>query len=372
MLIALNEKRELCFANKKLLKTRQYYCPSCKERVYLKIGKIMRPHFAHYQNKNCQAYTEGETEEHLTGKLDLATYFKNLNYKVELEPYLNHLNQRPDLLIEKDQKKIAIEFQCSSISLEQIEKRTKGYLSSGYLVIWILGSFFTYRQKLTNMHKASLYYSLKFDNYLLFTYDVVSQTLVIHHNFQIDSYGKMHCIQESLAVIDPSKINLDFQKKLINPRSYRSSISQGHYQLTKNAHYANTKVLDFLSLIYENQENIISIPTEIYQRVSSEWIIQTFHMAWKYRLLKWIESHCVREIITENSLRYWINEKISREEIHFSSIPEINNHVSLTPFYEFLDYLATTGVVKKMANTNRKWSYQKPANRFKYLEDKLI
>ena len=114
MLIATNKTNEQILADKALCKTKTYYCPSCQNRVHLKAGSTIRPHFAHYKKEACAAFSEGETEEHLLGKQQLYDWLVGLGHSVEMEAYLPELMQRPDLLLEG---KIAIEFQCSGLSI---------------------------------------------------------------------------------------------------------------------------------------------------------------------------------------------------------------------------------------------------------------
>lgn len=99
----------------------------------------MIPHFAHKKQSNCQqSFSEGETAIHLLGKSQLYEMFRKLHLNVHLEPYLPALSQRPDLLVEKKQQQFAIEFQCSTIPIPQIESRTSGYLQANIIPIWIL------------------------------------------------------------------------------------------------------------------------------------------------------------------------------------------------------------------------------------------
>ncbi|HWI47777.1 MAG TPA: competence protein CoiA family protein [Rummeliibacillus sp.] len=117
----------------------QFYCPQCQEPVHLKIGQVIIPHFAHRKQSNCQqTFSEGETAVHLLGKHQLYEMFKKLQLNVQLEPYLPILAQRPDVLVEKEQQQFAIEFQCSTIPIPQMETRTIGYLQVNMIPIWIL------------------------------------------------------------------------------------------------------------------------------------------------------------------------------------------------------------------------------------------
>ena len=147
ILTALNENKQLITLTRKyprnqLLEIRsceRFYCPQCKEPVQLKIGQVMIPHFAHKKQSYCQqTFSEGETAIHLLGKCQLYEMFQKLHLNVRLEPYLSELSQRPDILVERDRQQFAIEFQCSTIPIPQIETRTSGYLQANMIPIWIL------------------------------------------------------------------------------------------------------------------------------------------------------------------------------------------------------------------------------------------
>ncbi len=147
ILTAFNSNKELIVLTrqdtkdklKELRKKEQFFCPQCEESVHLKIGQIMIPHFAHQKKSKCLgSFSEGETAEHLLGKQKLYEMFQKLKLTVHLEAYLQELAQRPDILIESGRQRFAIEFQCSTISIPQMESRTKGYRQANIKPIWIL------------------------------------------------------------------------------------------------------------------------------------------------------------------------------------------------------------------------------------------
>lgn len=112
-----------------------FYCPQCDGSVHLKVGEIVIPHFAHKKEETCALlFSEGETKEHLDGKLQLYELLQRRQTDVKLEPYLQTLAQRPDLLVHN----VPIEFQCSTIPVHQVHARTTGYRSEGMEPIWIL------------------------------------------------------------------------------------------------------------------------------------------------------------------------------------------------------------------------------------------
>lgn len=122
-----------------LRKTKKFYCPLCKQQLLLKIGSLKIPHFAHYSRSNCEnQFSERESEVHLKGKEQLYSLFKALEFDTQLEPYISSVKQRPDILLEDNTtQRIAIEFQCSPISLERLNARNTGYKSEEILPIWI-------------------------------------------------------------------------------------------------------------------------------------------------------------------------------------------------------------------------------------------
>lgn len=122
-----------------LRKENQFFCPMCNGQVIIKAGTEMIPHFAHKALSQCPSYMGGESQYHMQGKVSLKYWLKQQNISVKLEPYLKSINQVPDLLIELNNKKIAIEFQCARIPIKEVKKRNIGYEQVGIVPIWILG-----------------------------------------------------------------------------------------------------------------------------------------------------------------------------------------------------------------------------------------
>lgn len=116
-----------------------FTCIQCSEQVILKNGMIKTPHFAHTRKASCaESFSEGESEDHLKGKLHLYEFLLKHSSPVQLETFLPSLQQRPDLFIQSDPFPIAIEFQCSQIPVTAVQQRTTGYLSKQIIPIWIL------------------------------------------------------------------------------------------------------------------------------------------------------------------------------------------------------------------------------------------
>ncbi|RKQ32629.1 competence protein CoiA [Oceanobacillus halophilus] len=121
-------------------KKEAFFCPTCMKPVMIKAGPKMIPHFAHYSSENCPSQEGGEGTYHEQGKLLLFNWLKSQNLNVELEAYISSIQQRPDILLTINNKKIAIEYQCARLKVDQVQKRNKGYLKAGIVPIWILGA----------------------------------------------------------------------------------------------------------------------------------------------------------------------------------------------------------------------------------------
>lgn len=357
LLIALNETQNPVLADHSLSKNERYHCPSCKTPVHLKLGAVMRPHFAHFQNEACEGFSEGETDEHVNGKLQLKEWIERLGYKVELEAYLSELKQRPDLLVHVENRRIALEFQCSFIPIKKTIERTNGYLKAGYEVIWVLGDQFTYLNRLTEFQKACLYQK---DNQLqLLHYDVEKQKLTIRSQF---NYDRVKYLTAKKQVYHTNRVQLLRKFNVESPKIGRVNIKRRHYKLIRRL---TPRTKPFTELLYVNQESLISMPKELYEVLPNQWMIQTFEYEWKYRFALWLESLDPGKVITRKVLM----KRLDEMDMEYSLIPQATDIQRLAPFYEFLTVLIRTGVVKKIGYN--KWSYQKPLKRYKYLEEKF-
>lgn len=113
-------------------------CPGCKQKVIFRKGQHKIAHFAHVRHAEC-GFSEGETTEHLKGKKQLYHWTKQQGWSPQLETYLPQIAQRPDLLLTIHGQRVALEFQCSPLSLERMIERNQGYQKLGIRVCWLLG-----------------------------------------------------------------------------------------------------------------------------------------------------------------------------------------------------------------------------------------
>ena len=127
---------------KKWSKKKILLCPACRKPYEYCHGHIKDPYFRHMEKEECKdKYSESETEEHLVGKRDLYEWIKKQDgvTNVILEAWIPETKQRPDIMFEYNGKKYVIEYQCSPIASEYIE-RHELYKVAGIRDIWICGT----------------------------------------------------------------------------------------------------------------------------------------------------------------------------------------------------------------------------------------
>ncbi|MDF7627368.1 competence protein CoiA family protein [Lactobacillaceae bacterium L1_55_11] len=144
MLIAIDSQQE--YVPARLAQAGDHYrCPACQQPVQLRQGTVIQPYFAHQAGTSCHAFSEGESQTHLAGKVQLFRYLSQWG-TVTLEPVLPSINQRPDLLLCRGQQRLAVEYQCSPITNPRLTERNRGYARAGIEVIWILGPRYFQKQ----------------------------------------------------------------------------------------------------------------------------------------------------------------------------------------------------------------------------------
>ena len=151
---------------KKWSKKKILSCPACGRPYEYCHGKIKSPYFRHKDKEECiDRYSESETEEHMQGKKDLYEWVKSQHgvTNAVLEAWISETKQRPDIMFEYDNKKYVIEYQCSPIASEYLE-RHELYNAAGIHDIWICGTekYLGRNKRLNTLEKCRrLYYDTK-------------------------------------------------------------------------------------------------------------------------------------------------------------------------------------------------------------------
>jgi len=117
-------------------KRAHFYCPTCNDKLIIKIGTEITPHFSHPSVSTCSGGGEGEIHER--GKWLLYNWLKDQYEHVHLEYYIEETNRRPDIFLRMHHKKFAVEFQYSSVPTRDIRKRNELYQNIEIIPIWFL------------------------------------------------------------------------------------------------------------------------------------------------------------------------------------------------------------------------------------------
>ncbi|AIC95088.1 competence protein CoiA [Shouchella lehensis] len=142
-----------------------FFCQSCKQEVVLRLGAKRRWHFAHRTLSTCKGSSTNESLLHQKGKEILHAFFLHTFPKTSMEHYLPQTKQRPDIHVQTAKKGIAIEYQCSTISTEDMITRNNAYRSLNIVPLWILGA-----QRLKRKHAAQFRLQ-EFEFYAIYLYN---------------------------------------------------------------------------------------------------------------------------------------------------------------------------------------------------------
>lgn len=248
MLIAKN-KYEQVIRSDEANREDDFYCPCCKGEVILKKGSIKYPHFAHKSLTTCIGYSENETFEHLQGKLLIAKNCEIFGISYELEAYMPQFKQRADVLINGH---IAIEFQCSSLSIERLKERTRQYQHHGYQVFWIWGKRLGSETQLTELKKHGIYFDTV-KGYVDYCLLVESSQLVVTYYLLRDT-KRVVTKTETYSLL---KINLlESLRKVTGCATYLCHRPLEEMEIRKKS---------YTHLLYRSEKRVMSIQSYLYQ-----------------------------------------------------------------------------------------------------------
>lgn len=287
---------------KSMRKSLTFYCPQCQEQVLLKVGEFKIPHFAHVRHSTCQSFfSEGESAVHLAGKQQLYTFFQRHHLTVQLEPFLEKLSQRPDLLIETPTEQIPVEFQCSSISTSEIARRTAGYEKFSLKPIWILQT----PKQLQQFPQGAMIYSLsRFEESflihstmgqtLLFTYDAYSRkfhyvSFLMHIEGRkfIGNHRTLSLENQSFPFLLPKKLTKD------ELQHYYALYASSRLKFLRNRILYNRKGINdsFLRNCYQLRIVPSELPLWIGAPITFGMIFKEHNCEWQLALLNFIHKN---------------------------------------------------------------------------------
>ena len=235
-------------------KNDHFYCPGCQGQVRLKQGTILRPHFAHIILKDCHYAYENESAQHLELKSALYRWLKH-EVAVEIEAVLPELGQIADLLVEE---KLALEVQCSSLSIQRLLERTKAYQDQGIEVLWLLGKDLWIKDKLTALQKQFLRFSQNM-GFHLWELDLDKQVLRLRYLIHEDWHGQVQCLTKIFPFEKGRLLSILRQPYLPQPLlSFQGRMDQqlGRY-IAQQLYYQAPKWMELQRQVYERGENLL-------------------------------------------------------------------------------------------------------------------
>lgn len=309
-----------------LKKQHQFFCPQCDEPLQLKAGAIRIPHFSHYRNSMCETFfSDRESETHLLGKQHLFELFTQLRLSPTLEPYLPHIQQRPDLLLTNNSAQYAIEFQCSQLSLERFRERTNGYLSTNIIPIWIVSApmeklQYTGLQKIAINHTMAQYVQKNKGQHFLITYDVKSKSF-----YYISNIIHLNKLQY-LAVIKALPIKIQQFPFLIPEKICREKFEQLFFKILQFRNdYMRPRLLfskqgvndRFLRALYELRLTIDSLPIFLGIPIHNTNAFDEYCIEWQVQLFYFLKSHQLTPMTMNlNAIAYflqWAHITVTKE-----------------------------------------------------------
>ncbi|MBA2174481.1 hypothetical protein H0266_06120 [Halobacillus locisalis] len=263
-----------------------YYCPSCEEPLQIRSGPRVTAHFAHFPNSDCH---RGETLEHETGKWLLYKWTKHQGLHSELEKFLPEIRQRPDVWLTINNKQVAIEYQCATISEKEIRKRTSAYLSSGIFPLWVLGHHhLKYSSKktlkLTPFLSSFLYHF--HDQYFLYFFNPQECTISVASRLRTTSprvcMASIQCLSLHQMAF-PDLFQSSPEKPLYSAVPFWEKLWYSHRTTYKK--HVSTEERQFRQYVYLKGFHFSLIPSVCYLPVEGQITMKEKPFIWQTRLL---------------------------------------------------------------------------------------
>jgi len=253
-------------------------CPDCGKPYEYCHGQIIPPYFRHKEkNKDCEGlYSEPETKEHIDGKLILYKWLLSLQehgivQNVKLEAYISETKQRPDIYFEQNNKRFVIEYQCSPIATEYLE-RHELYKLANVNDIWILGinkynfqiseDFIVHNQYFKTIEKHTDYH-LNTERKTLYIKKSLIKSYLQYNKVFLKAY-----YEYSLDKFDIKEDNLILNSEIIQDFILRDSIAYEEY-LKNNLELEEKRKLN--EILINKQKDIVNILNSMHPRMDGEF-----------------------------------------------------------------------------------------------------
>lgn len=324
--------------------TGPFFCPSCREEVDLKISSNKAQFF---HRKPCRKKAEGESLEHFSGKFLLYHWLISNGFQVELEKYLPKTRQRPDLFCKWRGKHLAIEFQCSVISPEEIRKRSRSYTKMKINFLWVL------HDKLLVNHTNQ---EIEFGDFLscflrasftthpqILALDPMEGRLFRYINFLPVSKGK--AVAEKKLLTIKTSIDEVFSPQQISNRLYMNwfyAIEKWLYFLPLGR---EARKNPFLKYLYAHGLHPLELPPEVGVMVPDMDLIKTPPLEWQaYLYLHFFYGKEKGDVFSDKEMEYFIFSKLKHIVKWRDGFPFT---LKKRPIFHYLQLLEEFSILKK-------------------------
>lgn len=255
MLVALDEDRQIFNLLENPAPQGRYSCPGCGGLVRYKSGKVLRSHFAHVTLRDCSYFSENESAQHLSLKSEIYSWLVEKE-QVELEKCLPKIGQVADLFVNDS---LALEVQCSSLPISRLQVRTQAYRESGYQVLWLLGKDLWLKERLTNLHKQFLSFSMNM-GFHLWELDDEKKELRLRYLIHEDLRGKVHCLTKVFPFGQGNLLDIlrfPFSKQTLSSMTCPMDEDLPRY-IAQQLYYKSPKWLALQAEAYGRGENLLT------------------------------------------------------------------------------------------------------------------
>lgn len=331
----------------------RFFCVACGKEVQMKLGKQKSWHFAHKKVDSCISFYETESMYHMHGKELLYRWFKRQNFQVDIEYYLPEIKQRPDVFVERAGRKIAVEYQCASLAIEQLHKRTYSYWQADIQVIWIIGG---------NQLKKQSAYWMKFSSLMTFSLQSYPQPFLIFFCPKEKSFMKCAFVTPfSTTIFFSHTVYLPSDKTtfemLFSPVPFEKEILGEEWKKRKKYFRQNALPIwnynykSLLRLLYQFKCTPASFPSEIGVPLPSGFAFQTNPFIWQaFLYMKCIGELAVGECISLQYVCSYVKRYTKRR-----TLPYFSKHIWKVAVTEYMTFLCYIGVLHKVGT----YSYRK-------------
>ncbi|MFI3068925.1 competence protein CoiA [Streptococcus suis] len=255
MLVALDEDGQVFNVLENPAPQGSFTCPGCGGQVRYKSGKVLRSHFAHVTLRDCTYFSENESAQHLSLKSEIYSWLVEKE-QVELEKCLPKIGQVADLLVNNG---LALEVQCSSLPISRLQVRTKAYYDTGYQVVWLLGKDLWLKERLTNLHKQFLTFSMNM-GFHLWELDDEKKELRLRYLIHEDLRGKVHGLTKVFPFGQGNLLDilrLPFAKQTLSSMTCPMDEDLPRY-IAQQLYYKSPKWLALQAEAYGRGENLLT------------------------------------------------------------------------------------------------------------------